>query len=113
MDAWEDLEKDIESGAYNPLIYRFGYGADPAGADEAADAGKGGEDPAAFRERIKENVEFNLMMYLAMIAKASDLLELKGNKGIIENIVFMGLLRRTEEALGKSAGSGEMKTAGI
>ena len=53
------------------------------------------------------------MMYLAMIAKASDLLELKGNKGIIENIVFMGLLRRTEEALGKSAGSGEMKTAGI
>jgi hypothetical protein len=34
-----------------------------------------------------------------MIGSAVDLLELKGNKGIIENIVFMGLLRRTEDAL--------------
>ncbi len=84
MDAWEDLEKDISTGAYNPLIYRYGYT----------------DDPAAFREEIREKVEFNLMMYLSAMGRMVTALELKGNKGIIENVVFMGLLRRTEEALG-------------
>lgn len=92
MDAWEDLEKDIESGAYNPLIYRHGFGR--SDRDETA---------AGLRERIRENVEFNLMMYLASMSSALDLLELNGNKGIIDNIIGMGLLRRTEEALGKGA----------
>ena len=88
MDAWEDLEKDIASGAYNPLIYRFGFIQDSET-----------ETAEGFRDRIRESVEFNLMTYLSMIGSAVDLLELKGNKGIIENIVFMGLLRRTEDAL--------------
>lgn len=88
MDAWEDLEKDIASGAYNPLIYRFGFMQDSET-----------ETAEGFRDRIRESVEFNLMTYLSMIGSAVDLLELKGNKGIIENIVFMGLLRRTEDAL--------------
>ena len=88
MDAWEDLEKDIASGAYNPLIYRFGFMQDSET-----------ETAEGFRDRIRESVRFNLMTYLSMIGSAVDLLELKGNKGIIENIVFMGLLRRTEDAL--------------
>lgn len=89
MDAWEDLEKDIESGAYNPLIYRFGFEKQ--------------ETIENFRERIKETVEFNLMMYLAAMSRSESELELKGNKGIIENILGMGLLRRTEQALGLTA----------
>ena len=101
MDAWEDLEKDIASGAYNPLIYRFGYGSgnvsDPGSGAMCSETGA--ETADGFRDRIRESVEFNLMTYLSMIGSAVDLLELKGNKGIIENIVFMGLLRRTEDAL--------------
>ena len=86
MDAYDDIEENIESGAYNPLLYRFEY------KDEGA---------TAFRERIKEDVERNLVIYLSEIAKAFDLLDIKKNRGIIENIVYVGLLKKTEEVLGK------------
>ena len=87
MDAWEDIEENIKSGAYNPLIYRH----------ELIE----NESPEEFRERIKANVEFNLMMYLSQMGEAIDNLDIKDNSGIIDNIVYMGLLRRTEQALGK------------
>jgi hypothetical protein len=35
------------------------------------------------------------------MGKALDLLEIQKNNGIIENIVYLGLLRRTEKVLGK------------
>lgn len=80
MDAVDDIEENIESGAYNPLIYRFDY--------------QPGEED--FRGRITESCRFNLLHYLGEIGKAADLLPLKKNRGIIENIVYMGLLRKTE-----------------
>lgn len=83
MDAIEDIEENIESGAYNPLLYRFAY--------------KPGE--TAFRERIMETCRFNLLHYLGEIGKASDLLSIRKNRGIIENIVYKGLLKRTEKLL--------------
>ncbi|MEA4923215.1 MAG: DUF5685 family protein [Eubacteriaceae bacterium] len=87
MDAWDDLEKDIDSGSYNPLIYRFEY--------------EDGESKDNFRKRIYDDVERNLMIYLAELSKSADLLDIRRNKDIIENIIYMGLLRRTEKALGK------------
>lgn len=80
MDAIDDIEDNIESGAYNPLIYRFHY--------------EQGE--ADFRGRIMETCQFNLYHYLGEIGKAADLLAIKKNEGIIENIIYKGLLRRTQ-----------------
>ncbi|MEF9922291.1 MAG: DUF5685 family protein [Anaerovoracaceae bacterium] len=88
IDATDDLETDIKSGAYNPLIYRFEYDGKKESAGE-------------FWDRIKEQVEFSLFQYLAQMSNAYDLLGVKKNQGIIENIVFMGLRRRTETILEK------------
>lgn len=87
MDAWEDIGENMESGAYNPLLYRFSWEED--------------ESQENFRKRIYHDVERNLLIYLSEMSKIVDLLALRKNKDIIENVVYMGLLRRTEKALGK------------
>lgn len=90
MDAWEDIEENIKSGAYNPLLHRFKRRKE--------------EPQENFRKRIYDDVERNLLIYLSEMSKIVDLLELGRNKDIIENVVYMGLLRRTEKALGKEEG---------
>lgn len=87
MDAWDDLEENIKTGAYNPLIYRYEYLTS--------------ESPEAFRDRIRSTCEWHLLVCCGEMGKAMDLLEIKKNIGIIENIVYLGLLRRTEKVLGK------------
>lgn len=87
MDAWDDVIDDIENGVYNPLRYRHDY--------------RDGEPYEDFRNRIRSNVEFNLFMYLDQMGKAADALETNENSSIIDNIVHMGLLRRTEKILKK------------
>jgi hypothetical protein len=87
MDAWDDLEDNIKTGAYNPLVYRYEY-------DEV-------ESVEAFRERIQGTCEWHLLVCCGEMGKALDLLEIRKNNGIIENIVYLGLLRRTEKVLGK------------
>lgn len=81
MDAIDDIDENIESGAYNPLLYRFEY--EPGEAD--------------FKGRIMETCRFNLFHYLGEIGNALNLLDLKKNQGVIENIIYSGLLRKTEE----------------
>ena len=86
IDAVDDIEENIGSGSYNPLLHRFGY-------DGAT------EDPDAFRRRIDENLRFNLFHYLAVIGESAGELDIKKNSGIIENIIYFGLNRRSEEVL--------------
>jgi hypothetical protein len=88
LDAYDDLEEDIKDKHYNPLIYQYSYN---------------NEDIKAFKLRIKEQVEFNLIYTLSEISKAFELLELKQNRGLVDNIVYMGMLRKTEQIL--NAGS--------
>lgn len=85
IDAIDDIGENIESGAYNPLIYRFGY--------------EPGEEN--FKERIMETCRFNLFHYLGEISNSLDLLTMRKNKGIIENIIYKGLLKQTEEITNK------------
>lgn len=84
-DAADDIEENIESGAYNPLLFRFERRDD--------------ESPSAFRQRIQEPLSFNLYHYLAMAAKCANLLDIKKNKGIIENVIYLGMNRKTEEII--------------
>lgn len=88
IDAYDDVEDNIRNGVYNPLVYRYGY-------EESS------ERPEDFKKRVTEPVEWNLLTYLAEMSKAYDLLELKRNNGIIENVIYLGLLNKTEEILGK------------
>ena len=86
IDALDDVRKDIKSGAYNPLVYRFEYNSSK-------------ESPEEFLKRIKEDVRRNLLIYLSEMSKALELLDIKKNRGIIENIAYFGLLRKTETIL--------------
>ena len=86
IDAVDDIEENIETGAYNPLLFRFSF--DPAA-----------ESAQSFRKRIEEDLKFNLYHYLAMIGNCLDTLEIRKNKGIIENVIYFGLNRKTEEVI--------------
>ena len=72
IDALDDYAKDQEKGNYNPLIYR---------------------------KNNLEDIGDLLYHYLADIMNAYDLLDIKKNKAIIENIIFMGLRLRTDAIL--------------
>jgi hypothetical protein len=83
IDAVDDREKDRKSGAYNPLL---------------------------LREYSKESLRLNLLLYLAAIGEAIDVLPIRKNRVIIENIVYIGMNKRTEDVLAeyleeKNAGS--------
>jgi hypothetical protein len=90
IDAYDDAEDDLRHSAYNPLVLCYGYGQ----------AENAGENATLFRERIAERVRFSATLYLSEIAEIAALLPIKKNKDILENIIYMGLLRRTEEIVG-------------
>jgi hypothetical protein len=87
IDAYDDAEEDLRRGAYNPLALCYGYGLSE----------NAGESAAAFRARIAERVRLSATLYLSELAEIAALLPIKKNRGILENIMYMGLLRRTEE----------------
>ncbi|MDR2354776.1 MAG: DUF5685 family protein [Clostridiales Family XIII bacterium] len=90
IDAYDDAEMDLRRGVYNPLTLCHGCGQ----------AENAGEDAARFRERIAERVRLSATLYLSELAEIAALLPIGKNKGILENIMYMGLLRRTEEIVG-------------
>ena len=52
-----------------------------------------------FKKRIKPQVDRILVICLEHIAKAVELLDVKKNKGILNNILYVGLLKKTDEIL--------------
>ena len=106
IDAADDIEENIESGAYNPLLYRFAYrGAtdgDADGADGDPASAAEPESPQQFRERIRGNLEFNLYQYLAVLSQQTGSLDIRKNQGIIDNVIYFGMNRKTEEILNKT-----------
>ena len=85
IDAADDIESDLKAGTYNPLLTRFSYGEN--------------ESPENFRDRIDERLRFNLFHYLAVVGESLETLELEKNSGIIKNVVYLGMNRKTEEVL--------------
>lgn len=89
LDAYHDMEEDVKNNSFNVLIRQFGFNS------------KGvNEDMDGFKERIKKRIEFNLIHSLSQIDKAYKLLNIGDNSEIIENIIYMGMLRKTEAILG-------------
>ncbi|MGI6751028.1 MAG: DUF5685 family protein [Anaerovoracaceae bacterium] len=93
IDAYDDIEENIKSGNYNPLIHQFEYSS-PGKGDKA-------ETIEGFCHRIGERVGYNLYFYLGEIAKAWKELDALKNKELIENIIYFGLLKKTEQILRK------------
>lgn len=89
MDAADDIEENVKDGAYNPLLYRFNWRQSDF-ASETTDE---------FRARIREDLEFNLYHYLAVISEQTSELDIKKNKGIIDNIIYFGMNHKTETVL--------------
>lgn len=86
IDAYDDIEDDLKHKAFNPLLIQFEFD----GAKETADE---------FKERIQERTERNLLIYLGEIARSCSQLKFEKNQGLIENILYFGLMRKTEEIL--------------
>ena len=74
MDALDDFEEDKKNASYNPLIYR---------------------------ESGKEAIDDTVFNYLGRVSACTDLLDIKKNKGIIDNVILFGLRGRTESLLNK------------
>jgi len=83
IDAYDDIEKDIASGSYNPLLSQYKYEK---------------QDTKAFKAAIAEEVRGNLLQALSQTTSSIELLKLN-NKGIIDNIVYEGLYSKTERIL--------------
>lgn len=88
IDAADDLARDIDSNSYNPILYRYSY-----------DAGK--KNKEVFWDTVKPGLEYNLYQHLAEISSSFDLLDIKKNKEIIENVIFLGLRKTTDMILEK------------
>lgn len=86
IDAYDDIEENVKKNTFNPLLIQFEF--DPR--KETTDV---------FKTRIRERVERNLILYLAEIAKCCSRLNFDKNQGLIENILYFGLRRKTEEIL--------------
>lgn len=84
LDAYDDIEKDIKKKTYNPFLYQYSYN---------------GESLQEFKCKIKDATEFMLTFTLSQIAKAYELMDKKINSSIVENIIYMGMLRKTENIL--------------
>lgn len=83
IDAYDDMEKDIRSGSYNPLLLQYEYK---------------NQDIKDFKAGIKEDVRTNLLQALSQTTGSIELLKLN-NKGIIDNIAYEGLYGKTEQVL--------------
>lgn len=84
LDAYDDIEKDVKYNSYNPLISQYGFK---------------GDDINSFKESIREKVNFTLTYTLSEVEKAYSLLTIEKNKGILDNILYSGLIVKTDKVL--------------
>ncbi|MBQ4109404.1 MAG: hypothetical protein IJC74_00825 [Clostridia bacterium] len=84
IDAYDDIGEDIKNKNYNPVVNYYRYN---------------GEDINNFTEKIKDKVDFGLMLTLDSVAKAFELIEFKKNRELISNIVYLGLRNKKDSVL--------------
>lgn len=80
LDACADLRQDMETGSYNPVVLRFGL-TEPSLA------------------AVREDMEITLQRSLADIYHAFELLEIRRDRELIENIICLGMPVVTRQVL--------------
>ncbi len=96
LDAYDDLEKDYKSGSYNPILKEF--------------YDKGNGTPEEFKLTIRERINFNLTFSLSECEKAYSLLGIEKNRGILDNIMYSGLIVKTDKVLQGGTNNNEEKS---
>lgn len=84
LDAYDDLEKDVRQKNYNPIVQQYEFN---------------GEDIKGFKETIKDSINFTLTYSMSELEKAFSLLGIEKNKGILDNILYSGLIVKTDKVL--------------
>ncbi len=74
LDALLDLEDDIKKGCYNPFYKMSGD-----------------------KDALKEQVKYSLLLTLTEVSNAYNLLDIKKNKEILDNIIYVGLRNNLEK----------------
>ncbi|MCD8181601.1 MAG: DUF5685 family protein [Firmicutes bacterium] len=82
IDAYNDLEKDIKKGNYNPF----------------AQDGKTAEE---IKARTRDNLEMSMTLTLENAASAYDLLTIRKNKEVLDNIMYIALKAKQKQILGE------------
>lgn len=83
IDAYDDLDKDVEEERFNPLLP------------------EGGPLTPEKEQKIADTVKFNLDFAIANIIEAYDKMEVTVSEGALSNIIYRGLKARTEEILSR------------
>lgn len=76
-DAYNDFEKDVKNKSYNPFVVMLGENGD--------------------KNSIKEEVTNSLTFTLSEISNAYNLLNIKKNKELLDNIVYLGLRQNIDK----------------
>ncbi|NLE24608.1 MAG: hypothetical protein GX625_04575 [Clostridiaceae bacterium] len=84
LDAYDDIEKDVKHNSFNPLVTQYGFKGDNAND---------------FKESIWEKVNFTLTFSLSELEKAYSLLAIEKNNAILDNILYSGLIVKTDKVL--------------
>lgn len=87
LDAFNDIEKDVKEGNYNPILLQYKFNLE--------------EGLESFINRVREPIEFTMTFTLDNLAKSYELLDIKYNRSIIENIVYMGTRQKMMQILKK------------
>ena len=58
-------------------------------------------NPLIYREEGRDNLEDTLYNHLGRVFMAVDMLDIRKNKGIIDNVILFGLRGRTDSMLNK------------
>lgn len=84
IDALDDLAEDHKKNQYNPFI---------------AACYQPVEDFESFRKRACSKADFILRYTLSQVAQSYELLDIKTNRGILDNIIYLGMNKQTEQVL--------------
>lgn len=95
IDAYDDIEKDIKNDSYNPLLLQYNYKKQPV---------------EEFKNTIKSDIERDLIYTLSQAASSIELLGMN-HKGIIENIVYLGMNSKTDHILCKDCSQCKQHTS--
>lgn len=76
-DAYSDIEKDIKNNSYNPFVAMLGKELDI--------------------NNLKESVKSSLEFTLSEISNAYNLLDIKKNKDLLDNIIYLGLRQNVDK----------------
>lgn len=95
VDAIEDIKKDFKKGLFNPFLNK--------------------EKPTAENidqviKKVKFEMEDTLFFILGKIADSYELLEIHKNKGILDNIIYLGIRAKTEHIIDVRKGDNYAKS---